>query len=105
MRHLSIRTARQSDPADGSAGEEVVEGGRGGAVKEGRRLEGERRGEEEPVSPGGRLFHQRGFDCYIVAIMGYAKPIDVGVVKSGLEKTLVRHPRFCSIPVSVPPSL
>ncbi|XP_064959300.1 wax ester synthase/diacylglycerol acyltransferase 11-like [Musa acuminata AAA Group] len=99
MRHLSIRTARQSDPADGSAGEEVVEGGRGGAVKEGRRLEGERRGEEEPVSPGGRLFHQRGFDCYIVAIMGYAKPIDVGVVKSGLEKTLVRHPRFCSIPV------
>ncbi|RRT68638.1 hypothetical protein B296_00009934 [Ensete ventricosum] len=101
MRHLSIRTARQSDPTGGSAGEEEVDGGRGGAVKEGRRLEGERRGEEEPVSPGGRLFHQRGFDCYIVAIMGCAKPIDVGVVKSGLEKTLVRHPRFCSIPVSV----
>ncbi|KAJ8485896.1 hypothetical protein OPV22_018381 [Ensete ventricosum] len=99
MRHLSIRTARQSDPTGGSAGEEEVDGGRGGAVKEGRRLEGERRGEEEPVSPGGRLFHQRGFDCYIVAIMGCAKPIDVGVVKSGLEKTLVRHPRFCSIPV------
>ncbi|CAL9084364.1 unnamed protein product [Musa textilis] len=98
MRHLSIRTERQSDPTGGSAGEEEVEGGRGRGVKEGRRLE-ERSGEEEPVSPGGRLFHQRGFDCYIVAIMGCAKPIDVGVVKSGLEKTLVRHPRFCSIPV------
>ncbi|WOL20557.1 hypothetical protein Cni_G29362 [Canna indica] len=55
--------------------------------------------EEEPVSPVGRLYHQRDFDCYIMISFGLGKFIDVGVVKSGLEATIARHPRFCSIPV------
>ncbi|CAL9084365.1 unnamed protein product, partial [Musa textilis] len=54
--------------------------------------------EEEPVSPLTRLFHQPCLDCYIVGIMGFGKPLDVDVVKSGLEATLVRHPPFSSMP-------
>ncbi|KAJ8485897.1 hypothetical protein OPV22_018382 [Ensete ventricosum] len=54
--------------------------------------------EEEPVSPLTRLFHQPCLNCYTLGIMGVGKPLDVDVVKSGLEATLVRHPCFSSIP-------
>ncbi|WOL20556.1 hypothetical protein Cni_G29361 [Canna indica] len=54
---------------------------------------------EEPLSPAAQLFHQPDFCCCIVAIMGCSTPLDVGVLKVGLEAMLVRHPRFSSIPV------
>ncbi|CAA6665723.1 unnamed protein product [Spirodela intermedia] len=47
---------------------------------------------EEPMSPGSRLFHQPRFNCYIVALMGFGRRIDLDVVKAGLELTLIRHP-------------
>ncbi|XP_074585328.1 wax ester synthase/diacylglycerol acyltransferase 11-like [Curcuma longa] len=77
-RRLSIRT-RERKRFEG-AGEEIEE-------------------EEEPMSPAARLFGQDGFNCFVVMVMGVGKPLDVGVIKSGLQNTLARHPRFCSIPV------
>lgn len=88
-RPLPIRIGRRS-AASGAAEEETVVG-RARAVDE---------EEEEPLSPAAQLFHQPGFDCCIVAIMGLGKPADVDVIRSGLEATLVRHPRFSSVPVS-----
>ncbi|KAL5989357.1 hypothetical protein ACLOJK_010247 [Asimina triloba] len=51
----------------------------------------------QPLSPGARLFHQPNFNCYILATVGCGKRIDVDVVKTGLEATLLRHPRFSSL--------
>lgn len=53
--------------------------------------------EVQPLSPASRLFTQPRLNCYIVAIMGFGKRLDVDVVKKGLEDTLLRHPRFTSI--------
>ncbi|TVU46996.1 hypothetical protein EJB05_06570, partial [Eragrostis curvula] len=50
---------------------------------------------DEPLSPTARMFH----DFYIVAVLGVATPIDLDTTRAGLEATLVRHPRFCSIRV------
>ncbi|OEL16934.1 O-acyltransferase WSD1 [Dichanthelium oligosanthes] len=36
-------------------------------------------------------------DLYIVAVLGLDAPIDLQQARAGLEVTLVRHPRFCSI--------
>ncbi|XP_068666415.1 wax ester synthase/diacylglycerol acyltransferase 11-like [Aristolochia californica] len=52
---------------------------------------------EEPLSPASRLFHEPSCNCYVIAIMGSAMKIDVDVLKAGLERTLLRHPRFSSI--------
>ncbi|KAK3147200.1 hypothetical protein QOZ80_3BG0279380 [Eleusine coracana subsp. coracana] len=41
------------------------------------------------------MFH----DFYIVAVVGLATPIDFAASRAGLEVTIVRHPRFCSIRV------
>uniref|UniRef100_A0A0D9V463 Uncharacterized protein n=1 Tax=Leersia perrieri TaxID=77586 RepID=A0A0D9V463_9ORYZ len=54
---------------------------------------------EEPVSPAGRLFREPNFSCYIVCTFGLAKPVDLPAVRAGIEATLARHPRFCSIQV------
>jgi hypothetical protein len=40
-------------------------------------------------------------DFYIVAVVGLAAPIDIELARAGLEATLVRHPRFSSIHVSL----
>ncbi|XP_058100426.1 wax ester synthase/diacylglycerol acyltransferase 11-like [Magnolia sinica] len=56
--------------------------------------------EQQPLSPTARLFHEPHLNCYIIAIMGSGKRIDVDVVKAGLEVTLVRHPRFSSLQVA-----
>jgi hypothetical protein len=56
--------------------------------------------EEQPVSPTGRLFREPHFNCYIVCVLGAGRPIDLAVVRPGLEATLVRHPRFCSVQVN-----
>ncbi|RWW41236.1 hypothetical protein BHE74_00053291 [Ensete ventricosum] len=95
-RPLSVRTERKSG-AHGSAEEE---GEAAGAVNSEIMVV-----EEEPVSPLTRLFHQPCLDCYTLGIMGVGKPLDVDVVKSGLEATLVRHPCFSSIPLCSPPTL
>ncbi|CAI0541809.1 unnamed protein product [Linum tenue] len=51
------------------------------------------------LSPAARLFHSPKFNCYIVAIMGCKTKINPAVVKLGLERTLIKHPRFSSKPV------
>ena len=53
--------------------------------------------EEEPLSPNARLFHTKRLNCCILAIIGCKTSIDVGVVKLGLENTLIKHPRFSSL--------
>ncbi|KAF3326611.1 O-acyltransferase WSD1 [Carex littledalei] len=56
--------------------------------------------EGEPVSPAGQLFHDPSFNCHIISIFGLGTPINnVDAVIEGLQATLVRHPRFSSIPV------
>lgn len=55
--------------------------------------------EEQPLSPAARLFHQPNFNCYIISIMGSKTKIDIELVKAGLQKTLLKHPRFSSIQV------
>ncbi|XP_040381564.1 O-acyltransferase WSD1-like [Oryza brachyantha] len=59
----------------------------------------EKAGEEEPVSPAGRLFREPHFSCYVVCSFGVAEPVDLPAVRAGIEATLARHPRFCSIQV------
>jgi hypothetical protein len=63
---------------------------RGGGIKA---------GEEEPVSPTGRLFREPHFSCYIVSVFGLGGAVDLPAVRAGLEATLARHPRFCSVQV------
>uniref|UniRef100_J3M9L1 Uncharacterized protein n=1 Tax=Oryza brachyantha TaxID=4533 RepID=J3M9L1_ORYBR len=53
-----------------------------------------------PMSPAGRLFRETHFNCYIVAVIGLGSSVDVAAARAGLEATLVRHPRFCSVQVS-----
>ncbi|KAK3161580.1 hypothetical protein QOZ80_1BG0078950 [Eleusine coracana subsp. coracana] len=57
-------------------------------------------GEEEPVSPTGRLFREPHFNCYIVCVMGFGAPVDLPATRAGVAATLARHPRFCSVQVS-----
>ncbi|KAL6648125.1 hypothetical protein ACP70R_012349 [Stipagrostis hirtigluma subsp. patula] len=54
--------------------------------------------DEEPLSPMARVLQ----DLCIVAVLGLGKAIDFDAVRAGLEDTLVRHPRFCSIRVMDP---
>ncbi|CAM8962422.1 unnamed protein product [Rhodiola kirilowii] len=56
---------------------------------------------EEPMSPAGRLFHTRGFNCFVIAVIGLSKEadVDVDLIKIGLQQTLLKHPRFSSIVV------
>ncbi|CAL4922726.1 unnamed protein product [Urochloa decumbens] len=51
--------------------------------------------EDEPLSPTARMFH----DFYIVAVVGLGTAVDFDPARAGLEVTLVRHPRFCSVRV------
>ncbi|KAG6707040.1 hypothetical protein I3842_06G011300 [Carya illinoinensis] len=52
--------------------------------------------DEEPLSPAARFFQAPRFNVYIIAIVGCKTRINTDVVKAGLEKTLVKHPRFSS---------
>ncbi|CAN6483466.1 unnamed protein product [Victoria cruziana] len=65
--------------------------------REGGEEEEEEMDEEQPLSPAARLFVQRDFNCHVIAIIGFRRPIDVPTAISALEHTLCRHPRFCSI--------
>ncbi|KAM0928917.1 hypothetical protein ACQ4PT_001927 [Festuca glaucescens] len=53
--------------------------------------------EEEPVSPTGRLFLEPHFSCHIVSVSGLGGAVDLPAVRAGLEASLARHPRFCSL--------
>ncbi|KAF8726652.1 hypothetical protein HU200_019113 [Digitaria exilis] len=70
------------------------------AAAKGRELEVEVELEAgEPMSPAGRLFRETHFNCYIVAVIGLGSAVDVAAMRVGLEATLARHPRFCSLQV------
>ncbi|MBA0548756.1 hypothetical protein Golob_019835, partial [Gossypium lobatum] len=56
-------------------------------------------GEEEPLSPSSRLFHEPNFNVYVIAIMGCKTRIYPDVFKANLGHTLLRHPRFSSLQV------
>ncbi|XP_074319828.1 wax ester synthase/diacylglycerol acyltransferase 5-like [Silene latifolia] len=52
--------------------------------------------EEEPLTPGARLFHAPQFNCCIIAVIGCKTKINADVIKEGLKHTLIKHPRFSS---------
>ncbi|KAH9603614.1 hypothetical protein KSS87_015990 [Heliosperma pusillum] len=52
--------------------------------------------DEEPLTPGARLFHAPQFNCCIIAVIGCKTKINVDVIKQGLNHTLIKHPRFSS---------
>ncbi|XP_076955739.1 wax ester synthase/diacylglycerol acyltransferase 6-like [Bidens hawaiensis] len=56
-------------------------------------------GEEQPLSPAARLFHEPDFNIYVVAIMGSKYPINPRVAYEKLPQTLLKHPRFSSVQV------
>lgn len=56
---------------------------------------------EQPMSPAGRMFHTKGFNCFVIAVIGMSTEVDVELVKLGLTQTLLKHPRFSSIMVCV----
>ncbi|KAF4384563.1 hypothetical protein F8388_003870 [Cannabis sativa] len=55
--------------------------------------------QDQPLSPAGQLFHEPNFNVHILAMMGCKTKIDIAVVKANLPHTLLKHPRFCSLPV------
>ncbi|XXG44339.1 hypothetical protein AAC387_Pa01g4171 [Persea americana] len=55
-------------------------------------------GEEEvPVTPAGRFFLQPDVEAIINCVVGLKLPIDIESTKAEICKTLLNHPRFCSI--------
>ncbi|KAJ9539135.1 hypothetical protein OSB04_031868 [Centaurea solstitialis] len=54
-------------------------------------------GEEEPLSPNSRLFHEPTFNVYVVAVMGTKNPINPRVFYEKLPHTLLKHHRFSSL--------
>ena len=55
---------------------------------------------EQPLSPASIMFHQPGFNVYIIVVFGCQTSISVDVVKEKLKETLLKHPRFCSLQVT-----
>lgn len=56
---------------------------------------------EEPVSPAGRLFNEPNFNVHILSIMGCKTKINLDSAKQKLPHTLLKHPRFSSLLVSL----
>ncbi|XP_076955731.1 wax ester synthase/diacylglycerol acyltransferase 11-like [Bidens hawaiensis] len=56
-------------------------------------------GEEQPLSPAARLFHEPNFSIYIIAIIGLKNPINPRIVYEKLPQTLLKNPRFSSVQV------
>ncbi|KAG6410042.1 hypothetical protein SASPL_128089 [Salvia splendens] len=57
--------------------------------------------EDEPVSPTGRMMQAPKFNVCIIILMGFYTKIDPIVFKKCVQQALVKHPRFCSILVSI----
>ncbi|XP_050211665.1 wax ester synthase/diacylglycerol acyltransferase 11-like isoform X2 [Mercurialis annua] len=53
----------------------------------------------EPLSPMSRLFHKPDSNVYIIAMLGFAAPINPEVVKHHFAHTFAKHPRFSSLQV------
>ncbi|XP_074281673.1 wax ester synthase/diacylglycerol acyltransferase 11-like isoform X2 [Silene latifolia] len=50
----------------------------------------------EPLSPGAQLFLAPQFNCCIISLAGSKTKIDVEIVKEGIERTMIKHPRVSS---------
>ncbi|KAH9624172.1 hypothetical protein KSS87_000511 [Heliosperma pusillum] len=50
----------------------------------------------EPLSPGAQLFHTPQFNCCIISHAGCKTKIDVELVKEGIKRTMIKHPRVSS---------
>lgn len=58
--------------------------------------------EEEPLSPSARLFHEPNFNVHVLAIMGIKTKINTQrAPREHLAQTLLKHPRFSSVQVSM----
>ncbi|TYI19363.1 hypothetical protein ES332_A07G160000v1 [Gossypium tomentosum] len=68
-------------------------------VEEEENKNSQKTGEEEPLSPSSRLFHESNFNIYVIAIMGCKTRIYPDVFKANLSHTSLRHPRFSSLQV------
>ncbi|KVH89025.1 O-acyltransferase, WSD1, C-terminal [Cynara cardunculus var. scolymus] len=56
-------------------------------------------GEEQPLSPAARLFHEPNFNVYVIAIIGSKNPINPCIIYEKLPHTLLKHHRFSSLQV------
>ncbi|KAK9060687.1 hypothetical protein SSX86_021393 [Deinandra increscens subsp. villosa] len=56
--------------------------------------------QNQPLSPMARLFHEPGFNVYIITMMGCKTKINPDVIKQNLVHSLLRHPRFSSLQVT-----
>ncbi|KAF8013045.1 hypothetical protein BT93_I1037 [Corymbia citriodora subsp. variegata] len=55
---------------------------------------------DEPLTPAGRLFLQKGMNQVIYCVVGVKHPLDVDALKSAIQSSvMVKHPRFCSLMV------
>ncbi|VFQ85243.1 unnamed protein product [Cuscuta campestris] len=72
--------------------------GRGILTGKGRRALEEYK-EEEPLSPSARMFHEPNFNVHVIAVMGSFSAFNPQVIKDNLVHTLLKHPRFTSVPV------
>lgn len=57
--------------------------------------------ESQPLSPISRIFQQPNSSLYIVLFLGFKTPINPDVCKAALAHIFLRHPRFCSLLVSI----
>ncbi|GMN42915.1 hypothetical protein TIFTF001_012116 [Ficus carica] len=88
LRHIETKLRNRSLPS--SSGDEEIKK--------------EEEEQEQPLSPAGRLFHEPNFNVHVLAIMGCKVKIDpvlaLANAKANLPLTLLKHPRFSSLPVS-----
>ncbi|KAK2371713.1 O-acyltransferase (WSD1) family protein [Trifolium repens] len=57
-------------------------------------------GDDEPLTPAGRLFQQPQMNQVIHCVIGLKNPIDVDLIKTEIEKSvMLQHPRFTSLMV------
>ncbi|MCI05725.1 O-acyltransferase WSD1-like, partial [Trifolium medium] len=61
---------------------------------------GEMSGDDEPLTPAGRLFQQPQMNQVIHCVIGLKNPIDVDLIKNEIQKSvMLQHPRFTSLMV------
>ncbi|CAH9063903.1 unnamed protein product [Cuscuta europaea] len=55
--------------------------------------------EDEPLSPSALMFHEPNFNVHVIAVMGIKCTLQPQLIKDTLVHTLLKHPRFASVPV------
>ncbi|KAJ9550974.1 hypothetical protein OSB04_015019 [Centaurea solstitialis] len=63
------------------------------------RFEEEEEGNEQPVSPVARLFHEPGSNVYIIAIIGMKTLVNLDVLKANMLNSICKNDRFSSLQV------